>query len=143
MSEWALVQIWLFLIAATLLGFLLSGCKSTQYVEVPVIKTDTLRQTRTVRDSIYLHDSVVVRMAGDTVCIEKWHTRWRDRLRIDTVYHASHDTIAKPYPVEVIKKVERELTAWQRFQLRFAKVMMLVLVAICAYWVWKIKHRVL
>lgn len=39
------------------------------------------------RDSIYLHDSVLVRMHADTVYLEKWHTRWRERetVRTDTV----------------------------------------------------------
>lgn len=39
------------------------------------------------RDSIYLHDSVFVRIRADTVYLERWHTRWRDRetVRTDTV----------------------------------------------------------
>ena len=39
------------------------------------------------RDSIWLHDSVFVRIRADTVYMEKWHTRWRDRetIKTDTV----------------------------------------------------------
>ena len=39
------------------------------------------------RDSIYLHDSIFVRIRADTVYLEKWHTRYRDRLvtKTDTV----------------------------------------------------------
>jgi len=39
------------------------------------------------RDSIFLHDSVFIRIRADTVCLEHWQTRWRDRetVRIDTV----------------------------------------------------------
>ena len=39
------------------------------------------------RDSIWLHDSVFVRIRADTVYLEKWHTRWRDRetIKTDTV----------------------------------------------------------
>jgi len=36
------------------------------------------------RDSIYLHDSIFVRIRADTVWLEKWHTRWRDRETIKT-----------------------------------------------------------
>ena len=41
----------------------------------------------TRRDSIYLHDSVFVHIRADTVYLEKWHTRWRDRetLKTDTI----------------------------------------------------------
>lgn len=39
------------------------------------------------RDSVFVHDSVYVRIRADTVYMERWHTRWRDRLsvRTDTV----------------------------------------------------------
>ena len=38
----------------------------------------------TQRDSIYLHDSVFVHIRADTVYLEKWHTRWRDRETVKT-----------------------------------------------------------
>ena len=39
------------------------------------------------RDNIYLHDSVFVRIRADTVWLEKWHTRWREKeiLHTDTI----------------------------------------------------------
>lgn len=39
------------------------------------------------RDSIYLHDSIFVHIRADTVYLEKWHTRYKDRLvtKTDTV----------------------------------------------------------
>ena len=42
---------------------------------------------RTQKDSIFVHDSVYVRIRADTVYLEKWHTRWRDRetIKTDTV----------------------------------------------------------
>lgn len=63
---------------------LLSGCRSQQ-----VMSTSTANHTATQvqRDSIYLYDSIFVRIRADTVYLEKWHTRWRDRetVRSDTV----------------------------------------------------------
>lgn len=46
------------------------------------------------RDSIYLHDSVFVRIRADTVYLERWHTSWRDRetVRTDTVHVLSTTT---------------------------------------------------
>lgn len=46
------------------------------------------------RDSIYLHDSVFVRIRADTVYLERWHTRWRDRetVRTDTIHVQSTTT---------------------------------------------------
>lgn len=53
------------------------------------------------RDSIYLHDSIFVRIRADTVYLEKWHTRWRDRetVKTDTVTltETKTETVEKPY----------------------------------------------
>ena len=53
------------------------------------------------RDSIYLHDSIFVHIRADTVYLEKWHTRWRDRetLKTDTITLTETKTemVEKPY----------------------------------------------
>ena len=53
------------------------------------------------RDSIYLHDSIFVRIRADTVYLEKWHTRWRDRetVKTDTITltETNTETVEKPY----------------------------------------------
>ena len=53
------------------------------------------------RDSIYLHDSIFVRIRADTVYLEKWHTRWRDRetVKTDTINltETNTETVEKPY----------------------------------------------
>ena len=90
----------------------LVGCKTKEYVTVPVLHTDTLRVVQHHRDSIYLHDSTFVReyVQGDTVRVvtEMWHTRFRDRLKTDTIYRSRTDSVPVPYPV--IKEVKKPLT---------------------------------
>ena len=53
------------------------------------------------RDSIYLHDSIFVHIRADTVYLEKWHTRWRDRetVKTDTITltETKTETVEKPY----------------------------------------------
>ena len=89
----------------------LAGCK-TREVVVTEHHTDTLRITQHHRDSIYLHDSTFVReyIQGDTVRIvtEMWHTKYRDRLKTDTLYRSRTDSVPVPYPV--IKEVKKPLT---------------------------------
>ena len=89
----------------------LAGCK-TREVVVTEHHTDTLRLTKHHRDSIYLHDSTFVReyIQGDTVRIvtEMWHTKFRDRLKTDTLYRSRTDSVPVPYPV--IKEVKKPLT---------------------------------
>ena len=89
----------------------LDGCK-TREVVVTEHHTDTLRLTQHHRDSIYLHDSTFVReyIQGDTVRVitEMWHTKFRDRLKTDTLYRSRTDSVPVPYPV--IKEVKKPLT---------------------------------
>ena len=94
------------------LAAVLTGCKQTEYVVVPEYHTDTLRVAQIVTDSVYKHDSIYIHEKGDTVWYERWHTQYRDRLRIDTVYKSRVDTIANPYPL--IKEVEKPLTKTQK-----------------------------
>ena len=96
----------------TLIIVALVGCKTKEYVTVPVHHTDTLRVVQHHRDSIYLHDSTFVReyVQGDTVRIvtEMWHTKYRDRLKTDTLYRSRTDSVPVPYPV--VKEVKKPLS---------------------------------
>ena len=90
------------------------GCTKTEYVTVEKIRTDTTYITKHQRDSIWLHDSVMVSEKGDTVKIEKWHTKYVSKEVHDTLYLATHDTIPQPYPVtqyveKPLSKIERVL----------------------------------
>ena len=123
--------IWLaFLIAISLLA----SCKQVEYVTVEKVRIDTTYITKWQRDSIWLHDSIHVKERGDTVMIERWHTQWRDRLRVDTIYQATHDTIPKPYPVETIKMVEKELSWWQRLRLWIGNIGLIAILGVIGYY---------
>ena len=91
---------------------LLTGCTTTKYVPIETVRTDTLKVTKYERDSIYIHDSTIVREKGDTMLIEKWHTRWRDRWMHDTVYQSRVDSISKPYPVTEYGEHKRSKLDW-------------------------------
>ena len=125
------------LLVAVLLCALLSGCTTTKYVPVPEYHTDTLRVTQYQRDSVYVHDSTEIRINGDTVRIDRWHTAWRDRIVRDTVYQSKRDSI--PYPVEVVKEVPAELTWWQQTRLHLANIMLYLLLILGIIYVDK-KH---
>ena len=108
------------IIAGLALCALLGSCTTTKYVPVTETHTDTLRVTQYLRDSIYIHDSTHVREKGDTVLIERWHTRWRDRWQHDTLYISKTDSVPKPYPVEV--EVPAPLTWWQQVRMGLGTV---------------------
>ena len=85
---------------------LFSSCTTTQYVPVIEHRTDTVRQCLTLRDSIWLHDSISVKEKGDTVRIEKWHTKYVSKEVHDTTYINKTDSV--PVPYEVVKEVPRK-----------------------------------
>ncbi len=125
------------IIAALLICALLGSCTTTQYVPMPEYHTDTVRISHNTHDSIYVHDSTYVREAGDTFLIEKWHTRWRDRWRTDTIYQSKCDSIPKPYPV--IQEVPAQLTWWQQARLHLANILLWALLIVGIGWIIKKK----
>ena len=130
---WSLVlSIVTFVIVSVLL---LTSCTTTKVVEVERVRTDTTYITKWQRDSVWLHDSIRVREKGDSVWVERWHTQWRDRLRVDTVYRATHDTIPAPYPET--EYVEKELSWWQKLRLRLGNIVLLALLGVAIYYVVK------
>ena len=116
---------------------LLGSCTTTKYVQVPVVHNDTTIVTKHQRDSIWMHDSIMVSEKGDTVRIEKWHTKYIEKQVHDTLYQAKTDSV--PYPVEVIKEVPAKLTWWQQTRLHLANIMLWALVICAVVWIGK-KH---
>lgn len=129
--------IWIASVILMVVLFLLTSCTTTKYIEVPTVKIDTVYKSKTVTDSVYVHDSTIVKVGGDTVFVEKWHTRWRDRIMYDTLYQYKIDSIPKPYPVEKVVEVEKELSWWQDFRLWFANIALVVLAIASGIWMWR------
>lgn len=121
-----------------LLILLFGSCKSVKYIPVIEHRTDTCYITKHQRDSIWLHDSIHVKekQQGDTIWLEvqKWHTKYVESRTHDTIYISTHDTIPQPYPVEVIKKVEKPLSWWQKLLQRSGAI---ALVALFVWMVWQ------
>ena len=87
------------------------------------VKTDTVVETVTKRDSVVVRDSIYVRERGDSVYIYK--EKWRERLvfahdtlyksRTDTLWRVSRDTVyqSKTDTVTVYRFVERNDSSYQ------------------------------
>lgn len=96
-------------------ALVLCSCGAVRHQAQTAYIRDTCYVSRVQVDSFYRRDSVFVREKGDTVY--KYVERWRDRYRIvrDTVYRGRVDSVAVERVREV--KVEKPLTAWQKFRL--------------------------
>ena len=113
----------------------LTSCTTTKVVEVERVKTDTTYITKWQRDSVWLHDSIRVTERGDTVRIEKWHTKYVEKQVHDTTYVATHDTIPQPY--EVVREVPAELSWWQRLRLWLGNAVLLAVIGFVGYWIFR------
>lgn len=125
---WPAIAALLLMIAWLIVG---ASCTTTKYVTVPEVHTDTVRITNHQTDSIFVHDSIYHMEKGDTILIEWWHTKYKEKMVYDTIYQHRIDTIPKPYPVEV--KVPRELSWWQRLRLHLGNIMLVIIGAAILY----------
>ena len=91
--------------------FFTSGC-SPRILVREVVRDSLI--VRTTLDSVYLYekDSIFVKQKGDTVWLERWSIRYKDKLieKKDTTY------INKVEVKEVA--VPAKLNWWQRWQIR-------------------------
>ena len=120
-----------------LLCALLGSCTTTKYVPVIEHHTDTLIQTKIVKDSVYLKDSTHVSEKNDTVKIEHWHTEFLKKEVHDTVYISKTDSVPAPYPVEVIKEVPAELTMWEQLKMKAGGIAILLCIFAFLFWIWR------
>lgn len=103
-----------YVIAALLL--LCIGCTTTKYVPIESVHTEYRDRVNVQRDSIYLRDSIYIENKGDTIVIERWRDRWRDRIIRDTMSVNTTDTIQ--HSVEV----EKPLTAAQKVKIAIGNI---------------------
>lgn len=114
-----------------LLGIGLGSCRTTQYVPVETVRTNTEYRDLVKRDSIHVHDSVFLYMKGDTVFRDRWHTEYKNRLVHDTTYISKIDSIQVPYPVE------KKLSGWESAKMELGGVMLgfiILSVLVFAWW---------
>ena len=105
-------------VVALIAASFLCGCTKTVYVpaESASYRADTVRLVTQRTDSVYRLDSVFVLQRGDTVVINRYRERWRDRREVvhDTTVAVCIDTIRVPFPVEKIVEVEKPFPWWSK-----------------------------
>ena len=131
------VSLWLFIVSACLLT--MSSCTSTRIVTVPEYHEVFVHRqdTTSLRDSIFVHDSICIVQRGDTMFVEKYNIvyrdRCRDRLRVDSFIQ--RDTVS------VVKEVEKPPNAWQRMKMRLGVTLLWMLGAVAAWFLIRIIYK--
>lgn len=115
---WKGWQVLVKVLAILCIAIFLTGCRSVRYVPVEnmvyrnVVRHDTLHTT----DSVLVHDSVACIQKGDTVFRDRWHSK----LVLRNVYRTKTDSIVKRDSIRVPYPIEKELSKWEKFHLKYA-----------------------
>ena len=118
-------------------AIMMVGCKTTEYVPVPEYHTDTIYQSKVVHDSIYQHDSTFIKEKGDSVYIERWHTKYVLKELTDTLYESRVDSIPVPYEVVKEVEVEKSLSWWQAMRMHIGGIVVWLLLILAIYGILK------
>lgn len=118
--------------------FLLVSCK-TRYIEVEKYVDRLQTETEYLHDSIYVHDSTYIHHKGDTVYMDKWHTKYIERTYTDSFIKT--DSIRVPVPYYI----EKKLNWWQRAKMDFGGfafgALLALVIFITAYGIYKVRHK--
>lgn len=109
----AIIGMIIYIISACIIALIFCGCTTTKYIPVETVRDVYHNTTDTIRDSIshtvYVNQYVI----GDTVYNDRVEYVYKDRWRVHDSIVIQRDSI--PYPVEVIKEVEKPVTPWQNY----------------------------
>ena len=98
------------------ISILFASCRTireTQTEYVTIHDTDTIRQVRTQRDSVFIFEKQREYLRGDTVYLDRWHYEYRDKATADTLRLVKTVTITSKLYYTKEKEVNR-LKWWQK-----------------------------
>ena len=73
------------IIFSLVLFCILVGCKSTEKLQNINTETRIEYRDKYHRDSIYIRDSIIIQVKGDTIFKDRWHTEWKEKETGDTI----------------------------------------------------------
>lgn len=111
--------------------FALAGCKAIRHTETAVISNDRAVAERidtvVTRDTVKIvensRDSVIVQTKGDTVIVDRWHVRYKER---EAVSKAAEVKIVRDTVTKYVTKTET-VTAVKKVAPKWAKILIFVL----------------
>ena len=118
----------------------LAGCKTTEYVEVPVTHTEYVYRDRV--DTSYVKDSVYIReqIKGDTVKVVEY--RYRDRFReiwrTDTMVRCDTVSVVR---TEVVEKTVARMNSLQSAFFWLGLLAFFIVIGYVAYRIWRWRFK--
>jgi len=112
------------------------ACKTNKQITTTETNTTSNQRAASIkRDSVYIyqHDSIFIRINGDTVFVSKFVTRYRDRwnFKSDTVQIDNSKFINKH--ITKTLAVKRQLTIIQKIEIFCGKILILCIILLFVY----------
>ena len=129
-DKWREALAWVVMILCVIgMCALVTGCKTTEYVEVPVTHTEYVYRDRV--DSVAVHDSVYIKewQKGDTIRVVEY--RYKDRFR----YIYATDTLIQRDTISVVhtEVVEKKVAKMNSLQSAFFWLGLLAFFSVIGY----------
>ena len=116
--------------------FALAGCKTTRHTETALISNDRAVAERidtvVTRDTVKIveqsRDSVIVQTKGDTVIVDRWHVRYKEREAISKAAEVKivRDTVTKYVTkTETVTEVKKVAPKWAKILIFVLAVMLI------------------
>ena len=138
-----LLQQLLLIVVSVCCILILTGCKTTGLTTSETANRERFAETvKTKTDSIYIYrqDSVIVRIRGDTVLIDRWRLLYEYRNMTDTL--RLRDSVYVDRRINVTETVEvNRPTGWQWFQIWCGRILLWILLAGAVYLVYKLRIK--
>ena len=99
-----------------LLMLMLIGCTTIKYVPVESVHTDSIYISKVQVDSVYLHDSTIIRQVGDTIYHTEIKYKYKYKFLCDTFTDIQVDTITQ------VVEVDRPLSKWEQTKMELGGV---------------------
>ena len=134
----AIILMWAVIL--TIIFCSLAGCKTTEYVEVPVTHTEYVYRDRV--DTSYVKDSVYIReqIKGDTVKVVEY--RYRDRFReiwrTDTLVRCDTVSVVR---TEVVEKTVAKMNSLQSAFFWLGLLAFFIVIGYVAYRIWRWRFK--
>lgn len=135
----AIILMWAVIL--TIVFCSLAGCKTTEYVEVPVTHTEYVYRDRV--DTSYVKDSVYIReqIKGDTVKVVEY--RYRDRFReiwrTDTLVRCDTVSVVR---TEVVEKTVAKMNSLQSAFFWLGLLAFFIVIGYVAYRIWRWRFKI-
>lgn len=107
--------------------FVCVSCRTVKYIPVESIKHDSVYLNKTIKDSIFVKDSVLI-IKGDTITEYRYKYIYQYKVKKDTLYVTKTDSVQVPIQVE--QELIQRKNLWFDVSRWFIRIVIIIILII-------------